>query len=43
MSTVVGAVTVASAVFGMMLGQISIGTELLGVLIAAGVVMSLRV
>ena len=43
MSTVVGAVTVASAVFGLMLGQISVGTELLGVLIAAGVVMSLRV
>lgn len=43
MSTVVGALTVASAMFGLMLGQISVGFELLGVLIAAGVVMSLRV
>jgi hypothetical protein len=43
MSTVVGALTMASAMLGLMLGQISVGFELLGVLIAAGVVMSLRV
>lgn len=43
MSSLIGALTVASTMFGLMLGQISAGFELLGVLIAAGVLMSLRV
>jgi hypothetical protein len=42
MGTMVGALTVASTMFGLMLGQITAGAEMLGVLIAAGVLMSFR-
>jgi hypothetical protein len=43
MGTMVGALTVASTMFGLMLGQITAGAEMLGVLLAAGVLMSFRV
>ena len=43
MSSLIGAVTVASTLFGVMLGQIAVGTESLGVLIGAAVLMTLRV
>ncbi|HZS85050.1 MAG TPA: hypothetical protein VFA50_19405 [Stellaceae bacterium] len=43
MSSLVGALTVASTLFGLLLGQISAGAEMLGVLIAATVLMTLRV
>jgi hypothetical protein len=42
MSTIVGALTVASTMLGVMLGQISAGAEMFGVLLAAGVLMSFR-
>ncbi len=42
MGTMVGALTVASTMFGLMLGQITAGAEMLGVLLAAGVLMSFR-
>jgi len=43
MSWLVGTLTVASTLFGLMIGQITAGFELIGVLIAAGVLMTLRV
>ena len=42
MSSLIGAVTVASTLFGLMLGQITVGAELFGVLIGAGVLMTVR-
>ena len=42
MSWLVGSLTVASTLFGLMLGQITAGFEMFGVLIAAGVLMTLR-
>lgn len=42
MSTLLGAVTLASTVCGLMLGQISAGAPFAGVVIASLVVMTLR-
>jgi hypothetical protein len=42
MSSLIGGLTVASTLFGVMLGQITASTEMLGVLIAASVLMTLR-
>jgi len=43
MSWLVGTLTVASTLFGLMIGQITAGFALIGVLFAAGVLMTLRV
>jgi hypothetical protein len=43
MSWLIGAVTVASMLCGVMLGQITAGFEMLGVMLAAAVLMTLRV
>ena len=42
MSTLIGAVTLASTVFGLLIGQITAGAEFAGVIIASLVLMSLR-
>jgi hypothetical protein len=42
MSSLIGALTVASTLFGYMIGQISIGAEMVGVLLAASVLMTVR-
>ena len=42
MSTLLGAVTLASTVCGLILGQISVGAPFAGVVIASLVVMTLR-
>lgn len=42
MSTLLGAVTLASTVFGLALGQISAGAQFAGVVLASLVLMSLR-
>ncbi|HTC18560.1 MAG TPA: hypothetical protein VN899_06095 [Stellaceae bacterium] len=42
MSTLIGAVTLASTLFGVLVGQIAAGAEFAGVVIASLVVMSLR-
>jgi hypothetical protein len=42
MSTLLGAVTLASTVCGLMLGQISAGAQFAGVVLASLVLMSLR-
>jgi hypothetical protein len=42
MSTLIGAVTLASTLFGVLVGQITAGAEFAGVVIASLVVMSLR-
>ncbi|HEX6840456.1 MAG TPA: hypothetical protein VJO12_02180 [Stellaceae bacterium] len=43
MSSLVGAVTLASTMCGVLLGQITAGTEFAGVVIASLVLMTLRV
>ncbi|HJT09074.1 MAG TPA: hypothetical protein VJ747_19230 [Stellaceae bacterium] len=43
MSSLVGAVTLASTMAGVLLGQITAGTEFAGVVIASLVLMTLRV
>ncbi len=43
MSWLIGTVTVASTLCGVMLGQITAGFEMLGVMLAAMVLMTLRV
>jgi hypothetical protein len=42
MSSLLGAVTLASTVCGLMLGQITVGAPVAGVVIAALVLMTLR-
>ncbi|HEV2546951.1 MAG TPA: hypothetical protein VGU20_06415 [Stellaceae bacterium] len=42
MTTLLGAVTLASTVCGLMLGQISAGAQFAGVVLASLVLMSLR-
>ncbi|HYM04684.1 MAG TPA: hypothetical protein VET85_17160 [Stellaceae bacterium] len=42
MSSLVGAVTLASTVFGLLLGQITVGAPVAGVVIASLVLMTLR-
>jgi hypothetical protein len=42
MSGLVGAVTVASAATGLMLGQVTVGVELLGIVLAAITLMTVR-
>ncbi|HYL34134.1 MAG TPA: hypothetical protein VEU53_13425 [Stellaceae bacterium] len=42
MSTLIGGVTLASTLFGVLVGQIAAGAEFAGVVIASLVVMSLR-
>jgi hypothetical protein len=41
-STLIGTVTLASTVFGLLIGQITAGAEFAGVIIASLVLMSLR-
>jgi hypothetical protein len=43
MSWIVGALTAASTLASLFLGQISVGGEFLGVLLASAVLMTLRV
>jgi hypothetical protein len=43
MTWLIGALTVASTLCGLLLGQITAGFEMFGVLIAAAVLMTLRV
>jgi hypothetical protein len=43
MSWLIGTLTVASTLFGVMLGQITAGFEMLGVMLVAMVLMTLRV
>jgi hypothetical protein len=42
MTSLVGAVTLASTISGLLLGQITAGTQLAGVVIASLVLMTLR-
>jgi hypothetical protein len=42
MTSLVGAVTLASTMCGLLLGQITAGTQLVGVVIASLVLMTLR-
>jgi hypothetical protein len=42
MTSVIGSVTVASALLAVALGQVTAGAEFLGVILAAGVLMTLR-
>jgi len=42
MGTLVGAVTLASTICGLLLGQITAGTQLAGVVVASLVLMTLR-
>ena len=42
MSSLIGTVTLASTVFGVLLGQITAGAEFAGVVIASLVLMSVR-
>ena len=42
MSSLIGTVTLASTVFGLLLGQITAGAEFAGVVIASLVLISLR-
>ena len=43
MTTLIGALTLASAMFSLLLGQIPVGFEFLGVLIASLLLMTVRV
>ena len=43
MTTLIGTVTLASTVFGVLLGQITAGAEFAGVVIASLVLITLRV
>ncbi|HLJ63722.1 MAG TPA: hypothetical protein VKT70_06435 [Stellaceae bacterium] len=43
MSSLIGSLTLASTVFGVLIGQITAGAEVAGVVIASVVLMTLRV